>query len=222
MEDRVAPIPFPPRPRAWTQLTDRIIAAAARSTNAVDWQPVHIEGLSQSWVGVRAPSLDTERAWQWDVATPDDCARERLLRTDPLTLAVAQDVMVIDLRRHDDPCTCVRMQVQVGRVPESIDVCASALPPYPWYLDLATGWSAMAIALAIREWSKTNVGHELEVHPNGHHAQRHRDSDDSFALGDDLWATSGGFDALLALDPRDAAMATTAFRGVIDALDHDR
>jgi hypothetical protein len=183
--DQIGPTrtPFPPRPRAWTQLTDRIIAAAASTKKPVDWQPMHIDGLAQSWVGVRAPTLDTERPWQWDVATPDDCARERLLRTDPLTLAVAQDMMVVDLRRHGDPCTCIRLQVPVERVPDSIDVSASALPPPPWYLEMATGWSAAAIAGAIREWSRTNVGREIDVFPNGEAEERPVDAEDSFSLG---------------------------------------
>jgi hypothetical protein len=179
---------------------------------------VHLEGLTGAWVGVQAPALDTERSWQWEVATPEDCAKERLLRTDPLTLAVAQDVVVVDLCRHDDPSTRVRLQLPVERVPESIDLAASALPPPPWHLELATGWSARAIARAVRAWSRTRVGHEIAIHPGDEVDAADADADDRFALGDDLWATSDGFEALLALGPREAAMATTAFQAVREAL----
>jgi hypothetical protein len=217
--ERHAPVPFPPRPRSWNQLIDRIIATAGACADPVAWQPVRIDGLDHPWIGVRAPSLDTARAWQWDVVTPDDHEHEPLLHADPLTLSVPQDTMVVDIGRVDQTDVHVRLTVPLARVPITIDVAANALPPPPWFVELATGWSTPAIAAAMSDWLLRMVGHPVAVTPPPAATPGTTGDDDRFALGDGLFATSEGFDALLELDPRDAARVSTAFHAVCDALE---
>lgn len=211
-------VPFPPRPRAWNQLVDRIVAGAANATSAIAWQPVRIEGLDHPWIGVQAATLDTERAWQWDVVTPDDHEHDPLLRHDRLALAVAQDTMVVDVRRHDQPNVHIRLNVPVSRMPHSIDVSAHALPPPPWCLELATGWSAPSIAGGINHWLDEHVGHHVEV-AGGAAGRGDSSSDDRFSIGDDLLATDDAFDELLRLGPADAAHITRAFLAIREALE---
>ncbi len=163
--ERPAPVPFPPRPRSWNELIDRIISSASACPGPVPWQPVRMDGLDHPWIGVQAPTLDTARAWQWDVVTPDDHEHEPLLRRDPLTLAVAQDTMVVDVGRHDDPDVHIRLAVPIARVPMTIDVPANALPPPPWFVELASGWSTPVIAAAMADWLLCNVGHPIAVDP---------------------------------------------------------
>lgn len=218
--ERHAPVPFPPRPRSWNGLIDRIISTASTCADPVAWQPVRMDGLDHPWIGVRAPSLDTMRAWQWDVVTPDDHDHEPLLHADPLTLAVAQDTMVVDVGRHDQPDVHVRMTIPLTRVPVTIDVAANALPPPPWFVELATGWSAPTIAGAMADWLLRNVGHSVPVTPPPATATAATgDDSDRFSLGDGLYATGDGFDAMLELAPRDAALVSVAFRAVCDALE---
>ena len=222
MDAEVRPrVPFPPRPRAWAELIERIVASAAGAEGAIAWQPVRIAGLDHPWIGVHAESLGSARAWQWDVITPEDRARDPLLRNDQLALAVEQDVMVVDVRRHDDPHLKIRLQVPVKRMPKTIDVSASALPPPPWYVELATGWSAPAIAAAVDGWMRENVGRNVTLVPPAPVADPgHNDNDtDRFSIGDDLWATDEAFDALLRLDPRHASLVTTTMLAVREALD---
>ena len=214
-------VPFPPRPRAWAELIERIVATAASAEGAIAWQPIRIAGLEHPWIGVHAGSLASDRAWQWDVITPEDRAHDPLLRNDPLALAVEQDVMVVDVRRHDDPHLKIRLQVPVSRMPTTIDVAASALPPPPWYVELATGWSAPAIATAVDTWIRDNVGRNVSLVPPAPIPDPgHNDADtDRFNIGDDLWATDDAFDALLRLDPHHASLVTTTLLAVREALD---
>ena len=208
---------FPPRPRAWTDLVDRIVASAATQGAAVPWQPVSVRGLDHPWVGVHAPSLDQARAWQWDVVTPEDHESDPQLRLDPLALPVDQDMMVVDVRRADQPHLRVRLQVPVRFVPTSIDVSVSALPPPPWEVELSTGWSAQTIARSVSGWLRTHVGHDVSILPD----HRHLDgaaAADRFAIGDDLWVSDDAFDALLQLDVVDAAIVTGTLAALAEAL----
>lgn len=212
-------VPFPPRPRAWEELIERIIANAASSAGAIAWEPVAIAGLDHPWVGVHAVSLSCGRAWEWDVTTPEDHDRDPLLRNDRLALAVHQDMMVVDVRRHDDPQMKIRMQVPVSRMPSGIEVSASALPPPPWYVELSTGWSAPSIAAAVDRWMRCNVGTNIELSPAAPHRVPTENDDDRFEIGEDLWATDHAFDALLRLDPRHASLVTTTLLALREALD---
>jgi hypothetical protein len=214
-----APAPFPPRPRSWASLIDHLLASADSVTEPIAWSPVRMEGLVQPWIGVQAPSLGTERAWHWDVVTPIDHEFEPLLHADPLTLAIEQDTMVVDVGRLDRPDVHVRMVVPVSSVPLTIDVSASALPPPPWFVELASGWSAPTIATAMSDWLLRNLGHVVAVSPPPPSPlDAPASDDDRFELGDGLHATTEGFDVLLSVDPRESAMVTTALRAVCDAL----
>jgi hypothetical protein len=222
MDAEVRPrVPFPPRPRAWAELIERIVDGAANAAGAIAWEPIRIAGLEHPWIGVHAEALGAARAWQWDVITPEDRARDASLRHDPLALAVEQDVMVVDVRRQDDPQLKIRLQVPVKRMPKTIDVSASALPPPPWYVELATGWSAPCIAAAVDAWMREHVGRTVSlVPPPPLPDPGHSDRDtDRFSIGEDLWATDEAFDALLALDPRHASLVTTTLLAVREALD---
>lgn len=210
-------VPFPPRPRAWNQLVDRIVAGAASATTTLAWQPVRIDGLDHPWVGVQALALDTERAWQWDVVTPDDREHDPLLRNDPLALAIAQDTMVVDVRRQDQPNVHIRLNVPVARMPRTIDVSAHALPPPPWCIELSTGWSAPTIAVGIGHWLDENVGRHVDV--AGANPGEDGGHDDRFSIGEDLFATDDAFDELLHVGPVDAAHITRAFLAVREALE---
>lgn len=211
------PVPFPPRPRAWSALVDRIVATAACQQRPVEWQPVSVNGMDHPWVGVQAPSLGALRAWQWDVVTPEDHDSDPLLRSDPLSLPIAQDMMVVDVSRADRPDLHVRLQVPVRLVPTTIDVSANALPPPPWDVELSTGWSAQAIAHHVGEWLRTQVGHDVAILPDDRHDTRLEPSD-RFSIGEDLWVTDDAFDALLRLDTADAALVTGTLAALAEAM----
>ena len=212
-----APVPFPPRPRSWTALIDGILTRAAEQSGALPWQPVSLNGMDHPWVGVRAPALGASRSWQWDVVTPEDHKSDPLLRCDALALPVAQDMMVVDVRRCDRPGLNVRLQVPVRMVPVSIDVNVSALPPPPWEVELSTGWSAQTIAHSVKDWLRTYVGRDVAIPPDDCHTPP-ADASDRFSIGEDLWVTDDAFDALLRLDASDAAVVTGTLAALADAL----
>ena len=214
-----ARIPFPPRPRAWTELVDHIVASASECAHAVTWQAVHTEGMDHPWVGVQAPTLDNLRAWQWDVVTPEDHEHDALLRHDPLALPIEQDMMVVDIRHAHRAELQIRMQVPVRHVPTTIDVCASALPPAPWHVELSTGWSTDTIAQSVGAWLTDHVGHRVGLSPDRVRQPKAVIGDDHFAIGEDLWITGDAFDGLLSLDPADAGLITRTLTALQEALD---
>ena len=215
-------MPFPPPPRAWREFVDVVLRELVTAPAAdVAWEPVHLLGLDSPWVGVRVPALHNEgRAWVWDVVTPEDHERTRSLQRDPLVLPVAQDTVIVDLHRDDDASFGLRLQVPVREVPSRIDVPASAVPPAPWRVDLASGWTSAAIGDAIVTWFADRMGVRRDVHgsaraPGGGAppvlAER-------FQVGDDLFAVGSSFDALLRLPAADAARVTTFFGAVAESL----
>lgn len=215
-------MPFPPRPRAWAELVDHIIAGAADSVSALQWQAVHADGLDHPWVGVQAPALDGLRTWQWDVVTPEDHAGDDLLRLDPLTLCVEQDMMVIDMHNALRPNVQVRMQVPVRHVPDTIDVRASALPPPPWQVELSTGWSTAQIAGAVGSWLHDHVGRAVTLSPGRERPPELTPSEDRFVIGENLWVTGDAFDGLLSMDPADAGIITQTLMAMVEAIEPHR
>jgi hypothetical protein len=204
---------FPPVPRSSTRLVDAVIEHLHGAVS-LPWEPLSSAGLNRPWVGVREPGFDTGRPWVWDVVVPADHEREPLLHRDPMAIPVAQDVVVVELRRIDIDLT-FRVPITVEDAPEQIAVAASAVPPPPWQLSIATGWSAERIAAALAAWGRTHVGRAVPpnpgVEPRDEHSER-------YDLGDGIAVSAAAFDRLLSLAPADAAVVTTAVTAVRDAL----
>lgn len=217
--------PFPPSPRAWREFVDEVVHDLV-DVPAVDlaWEPVHLIGLAAPWVGVRVPALQSAaRAWVWDVVTPEDHDRVRTLHDDPLALAVAQDTMVLDVHRDDDPSVALRLQVPVREVPCRIDVPSTAIPPAPWRIELSTGWTSASIDAAIETWFSSRIGSHPCMRSRSSSAVRRRrgttaSADDRFLVGDGLYAEGASMDVLLRMPAGDAARITTLFTAVVDAL----
>lgn len=215
-------VPFPPSPRSWREFVDVVLRELVTAPPVhVAWEPVHLIGLDAPWVGVRVPALHNEaRAWVWDVVTPEDHERDRTLHDDPLALPVAQDTVIVDLHRDDDASFGLRLQVPVREVPARIDVPASAVPPAPWRVELASGWTSAAIGSAIVSWFADHLGVRRAVmgglRPSG--STPPCSSPERFQVGDDLYAVGSSFDALLRLPPGDAARVTTFFTAVAESL----
>lgn len=221
-------VPFPPPPRSWREFVDGVLLElGGTAPGEVAWEPVHLLGLDAPWVGVRVPALHHGgRGWVWDVVTPEDHERTRDLHDDPLALAVAQDTVVVDLHRDDDLAFGLRLQVPVREVPARIDVPAAAVPPAPWRVELASGWTSAAIGGAIVSWFADQLGLERTA-PAGGRAARTAIPDttsnagavgERFQVGDDLYAMGASFDTLLRLPPADAARVTVFFAAVAEAL----
>lgn len=214
-------VPFPPSPRSWRAFVDVVLRELVTAPPVdVSWEPVHLIGLDSPWVGVRVPALQNEaRAWVWDVVTPEDKKRDRSLHDDPLALPVAQDTVIVDLHRDDDASFGLRLQVPVREVPARIDVPASAVPPSPWRVELASGWTSAAIGSAIVSWFSDHLGVRRAVmggsRPSGAPSPG---LPERFQVGDDLYAVGSSFDALLRLPPGDAARVTTFFSAVAESL----
>jgi len=223
-------VPFPPPPRSWRSFVDGVLdtLVAVPADGELAWEPVHLLGLDAPWVGVRVPTLSTpDRAWVWDVVTPQDHERDRSLHDDPLALPVAQDTIVVDLHRDDDAGFGLRLQVPVRSVPSRIDVPAAALPGAPWRVELASGWTAAAIGSALVTWFADRMGVRRSVASASEHGSPGGatgpggsvDADpDRFLVGDGLFAVGASFDALLRLPPADAARITVFFGAVAEAL----
>lgn len=208
-------LPFPPPPRSWPAFVDDVIGRLDHVSD-LSWVPVRLPGMHRPWVGIQALDVKPPRPWQWDVVTPEDAERDRSLRVDPLVLAVPQDVVVVALRCLDRPDVELQLQVAVQHVPVNLEFAASALPPPPWYLELSTGWSAGAIASALRDWSLVALGHQINIHPDA--SPPASDNSDRYVIGEELSATEGAFDQLLAVGLEGAAVATAAFAAARDAL----
>jgi hypothetical protein len=213
-------VPFPPPPRAWREFVDVVLRELVTAPAAdVTWEPVHLLGLDAPWVGVRVPALHNEgRAWVWDIVTPEDHQRDRSLHDDPLALPVAQDTVIVDLHRDDDASFGMRLQVPVRGVPARIDVPASAVPPAPWRVELASGWTSAAIGDAIVTWFADRLGVRRGAHGGARVPGRAGGGPERFQVGDDLFAVGSSFDALLRLPAADAARVTTLFAAVAEAL----
>lgn len=209
---------FPPRPRPWQGLIDQVIGSLASGPVSAHWHPVQLRGMTAAWVGVHAPLLgEIGRPWAWDVVTTDDRDRMPELRTDPLALAVDQDLVVVALRNDDDPEVSIRLQVAVHAVPDRVDVPASAMPEPPWRLELATGWSTSAIGASLARWLVERVGPDAALFPPI--AATTELAEERFEVGDDLWASASAFDTLLDRDPREAGMITGCLGAVAEALE---
>lgn len=226
----LAPVPFPPPPRTWRSLVDAVVEhLSAASAPTLPWAPVQLAGLDEPWIGVAASPGTGERPWVWDVVTPDDHRREAGLHDDPLTIPVEQDVVVVDVVHPQAPGSLVRLQVPVTSVPTRIDLTASRLPPPPWRLELATGWTAAAIANAVHGWIGEWVGRDVALVCRGQRGELPGGdcgapasppalSEDRFEVGEDLWVSSAAFDQLLAVGVDDAAQITGALSAVAEAL----
>jgi hypothetical protein len=208
------PTVFPPVPRSSASLVDAVIEHL-HGAPTLPWEPVSAPGLPRPWVGVRHHDLEPGRPWMWDVVTPDDHDAEPLLRRDPLTIPVPQDVVVVELRCRD---LAFRVPITVEEVPSQISVSAQAVPAPPWELSIATGWTAARIAAALVAWSQVHVGRPIPPTPDGEPETELTDGDERYDLGDGLAIGGVAFDQLLMLSPDDAAAVTTAIAAVRDAL----
>ena len=211
-------VEFPPRPRPWQGLIDQVIETLASGSISSHWHPVQLRGLTAAWVGVHAPMLgDIGRPWTWDIVTTGDRERTPELRSDPLTLAVDQDIVVVALRHEEHPDLAVRLQVAVQAVPDQVEVPAGAMPSPPWRLELATGWSTAAIGASLAQWLMERVGPTAALFPPI--ADNAELAEDRYEVGDDLWASSSALDTILDRDPGEAAMITGCLGAVAEALD---
>ena len=211
-------MPFPPTPRSWREFVDEVVddLAAAPTSGELAWEPVHLFGLDAPWVGVRVPTIVAGgRAWVWDVVTPEDHERDPSLHDDPLALAVAQDTVIVDLHRDDDASFSLRLQVPVRCVPTRIDLPASSLPGAPWRVDVSSGWTSASIGSAITSWFVDRLGVRREVRSA---ARPSTDPREHFQVGDGLYAAGASFDVLLGMAAHDAALITTFFAAVAEAL----
>lgn len=213
MTDR--PMPFPPPPRSWRGLVDAVLADLAR-TDPLDWEPIGVAGLDAAWVGVSVPSWhDIDRPWIWDIVTPTDHERDRLLSRDPLTIAVAQNTVLVELSRDDDPSASVAMQVPVSSMPMRIDVPANVLPDPPWRVELSTCWTSGSIAAALGDWMQQWYGHRV---PIAEHSTAEAGDDDQYDLGDGLFTCGSAFERLLHRPADEAAVVTATMRAMVDVL----
>jgi hypothetical protein len=94
------------------------------------------------------------------------------------------------------------------------------VPPAPWRVELATGWTTAAIGSAIGAWFTTRLGASRDVvtTTDALGAGGDHDADNRFLVGEGLFAAGASMDVLLRLSPCDAARVTTLFSAVVDAL----
>ena len=108
----------------------------------------------------------------------------------------------------------LRLQVPVKRVPGRIDVPAGAVPPPPWTIEVASGWTSQTIGAAVDAWMTDRLGfHRTAV------SGPEREMEDRLQVGDDLYAEAASMDVLLGLPAEDAALVTRFFSALTEALE---
>lgn len=198
-----------PGPRATPAMAELVVERLSTGPLPA-WSPVRAARLELSWIGVACPELGLDRAWVWDVVTPELRREHQVLRQDPLVLAVEHDLVIchlLDTERGES----LHLPIPVRAVPDSLRLPTGAIPPAPYELSLDAGWSKEAIEAGIDAWAGVECGTTVCV--SGEPAI------EGWEVGEGLRATDAAFEALLALEPRDAGAALEAFSAVLEALE---
>lgn len=193
---------FPPAPHGDEALASQLRSRlAALDSGVLEWEPLSADGLPESWAGVAAPRLCSERPWAFDVVLPDVAQR---LVGHQLVVAVPHDVVVFSVTRPG-LAHSLSLHVPFDNAGGEVFVPRAALPEPPWELSAQSAWSRDGIAAAVWEW--VAAAGRPDVVPDGAQAP----PEDRYQVDENLWATSGAFDDMLGLDPDDAAMITEVF-----------
>ena len=208
---------LPPRPRADLALRD-VVRHRLESlpSGTLHWDHCANPDASLAWVGMTSPELPLARDWVWDVVAPDGA--QYAAEPHELLLVVPQDSVLVGAWHPSNGRPVMQLQVSVRSVPDEVDLPADALPEPPWHLELTTGWSKAALIAAANRWIVKQTGRDDVTLESDAPPSDATSEPESYALGQDLQASSAVLDQLLMLPPATAAQLSYAFGAVVEAL----
>ena len=196
-------------------VVDSVKRSLATQMAPMAWRRVTVPGLDVPWVGVDVPVIDTGgRPWVWEVVTPDTYDDSDRMQNDPLVLPVAQDLIVAEVHHQRLGQPLARMQTPVSVMPRHLTVQPAPDPDGPWSIHLRTGWTIESLGAAAQSW----IDRETKGSASLSLPARQPAPSARYQLHPAINIESDAFDRLLTLEPDDAAMVTSLFSTIHEAL----